>query len=471
MNLKSVLIKRKIPIRALLSALALLLLLAIALPCNGTQRANPTSDSIEQSGANESQSAQGAAKTVHSANTRVETPKEKKTKDWWDKATVISQFFAGVVIAVVGLLITYTIQKTQVRASRETAGAQMKSAEYRAKEERKLQQGQLTAQLVQHLVSNSDVEREIALVALSGSVPENKYNSVTEILARDDASPKVRKAAIEQLGLSTDARVAQTLGGIVADPGRPKIERDLAIHSASRVSVSSDLLPGTFVLAASSSIASDQLGGGVFTHFLIKGLSGEADVNTDGTITANEIKEYLMDQVRTYSSIEGLPTQSPQAWMHGSVDLPILGEQARYSELIGVVVGVADFSHSDVSSLPYSSNDAKALYDLLGASQIPTPRLRLLIDEDATYKNVFDAILAAASDSSTDSLFIFYFSGHGIVNASGEASLVAFDSDPKLESSTINITQIKAALQHSAARARVLFLDSSYSGLVTRGIK
>jgi HEAT repeats len=217
----------------LLLALSLFLVVSHALPDSGAPPTKTESGLGTQASADAPHSTPGPKAGEGTAQLGLVTANDPKPKDWWDKASVISQFFAGVVIAVVGLLITYTIQRTQIRTSQETARAEIESAEVRAKEDRRLQQGQLTAQLVEHLTSESEAVREIAIVALRESVPEEIYDAVAVVLARADDSAPVRKTAIQQLGRSSGTRVAQTLGEIATDPERPEAERYLAFGSAS----------------------------------------------------------------------------------------------------------------------------------------------------------------------------------------------------------------------------------------------
>jgi len=61
------------------------------------------------------------------------------------------------------------------------------------------------------------------------------------------------------------------------------------------------------------SMESDQWGGGhgVFTHFLIKGLNGEADLNKDGTVTAGELFQYVREQVQKATTMDQTPVALP----------------------------------------------------------------------------------------------------------------------------------------------------------------
>ena len=48
-----------------------------------------------------------------------------------------------------------------------------------------------------------------------------------------------------------------------------------------------------------------ELGHGIFTYYLIEGLKGKADLNRDGTVTLQELYEYLAEQVTKRSRSVG----------------------------------------------------------------------------------------------------------------------------------------------------------------------
>ena len=59
-----------------------------------------------------------------------------------------------------------------------------------------------------------------------------------------------------------------------------------------------------FLLSSKSeefSLESQGLHQGIFSHFLIKGLSGDADKNADKLVTLDELYSFVYEKVRTYS--------------------------------------------------------------------------------------------------------------------------------------------------------------------------
>lgn len=69
--------------------------------------------------------------------------------------------------------------------------------------------------------------------------------------------------------------------------------------------------PGTALLMSSksseTSLESSGLRQGVFSHFLIRGLRGEADGDTDGVVTVQELYSYIYDNVRSYTGMRQSP--------------------------------------------------------------------------------------------------------------------------------------------------------------------
>jgi hypothetical protein len=68
-------------------------------------------------------------------------------RDFWDKADVIAKFLSSVVIAVIGIAITWSIQQTQIRTNEAIARAQIEAGRAKAADDRRLQESQITVQL------------------------------------------------------------------------------------------------------------------------------------------------------------------------------------------------------------------------------------------------------------------------------------------------------------------------------------
>jgi uncharacterized caspase-like protein len=58
----------------------------------------------------------------------------------------------------------------------------------------------------------------------------------------------------------------------------------------------------------------DGIKSGVFSHFLIRGLTGEAEKNMDGLVSVSELFDYVFEQVRRFTQNK----QSPV--LYGEID-------------------------------------------------------------------------------------------------------------------------------------------------------
>jgi uncharacterized caspase-like protein len=56
------------------------------------------------------------------------------------------------------------------------------------------------------------------------------------------------------------------------------------------------LVPGT-----ETSLETDGLSSGVFSHYVIRGLKGEADANNNGIITISELQKYVISKVKEHT--------------------------------------------------------------------------------------------------------------------------------------------------------------------------
>jgi len=92
----------------------------------------------------------------------------------------------------------------------------------------------------------------------------------------------------------------------------------------------SDLaLEGRLILSAAAegqeAFESEGLGHGVFTHFILEGLEGNADLNGDSQITAWELYEYVAREVPGYVRAERGEEQTPQITGEGDVRVVVAG--------------------------------------------------------------------------------------------------------------------------------------------------
>lgn len=154
---------------------------------------------------------------------------------------------------------------------------------------------------------------------------------------------------------------------------------------------------------------------------------------------------------------------------------PLFGaETLDYSKVCGVAAGVLQWK----DAAAFHSFDAdnrldRVLYDTfvrLGASP---SRFVLLLDKQATLSAILSQIASAAATGSADSIFVFYYAGHGMKNA-GQVYFANYDIDSRSPASTgLTPAAIAKAVYDNFRGKRVILLaDCCYSGALneTAGI-
>jgi len=125
-----------------------------------------------------------------------------------------------------------------------------------------------------------------------------------------------------------------------------------------------------------------------------------------------------------------------------------------------VFVGIDRHQHPDVPELGGARRDATALWALF-TDTIPGLFGRLLVDDQATLREVKDAIVGTLERAESDDVVVLSFAGHG----SPDGSLVLFDSDPAdLAGTALSMTVLADAFRTTKAKVVLCILDCCFSG-------
>ena len=319
---------------------------------------------------------------------------------------------------------------------------------------------------MEHLASGSALKKQIAIVALRRSIPPDMYQDVITIVVKSDSDPEVRKTAIEQARTLRDfaPAVVQAIAQAAGDSNRPVEERKIATDMTHLIGLRSMAPSSTFVLSSASGAEytreSVALGGGVFTNYLLQGLAGKADVSRDGNIRFLDLSNFVTQQVKQ-------ATNGAQTPFYASADASqpnpvIFGPTATYSKIVAVVVGNSQY-RAPTLELKYGASDAKRFADFLKAKGAI---VHLVLD--ATRVQTLQALDAARADADTDSLELFYYSGHAVSNVEGDSWLLPtdakIDSIDDLRLTGISTEELKAIFAKPSARAQILFLEGAFGG-------
>ncbi len=137
---------------------------------------------------------------------------------------------------------------------------------------------------------------------------------------------------------------------------------------------------------------------------------------------------------------------------------PIPVDHNEEVKIWAVVVGAAQYSH--MPALRYTDDDAYQVYAFLKSPEggaLPDQQVKLLIDEDATKKNILNAMRTVFLRADQNDVILFYFSGHGL-----QGSFLPVDFDGY--NNQLKHTEIKGLLEQSLAKHKLVLADACHSG-------
>jgi len=186
------------------------------------------------------------------------------------------------------------------------------------------------------------------------------------------------------------------------------------------------------------------------------------------------------------------PVPSPHAPFTTVAQTQKLTEPERsgdaYRSKIGlqwaVVIGISRYKYAgeNLPNIRFADKDAEAFYSFLiseHGGKFSKVNTRLLLNEDATYKNMREALFDFLKKAIEEDIVYIYFSGHGSPEPDNRDNLylLPYDTDPaRIASTAFPMRDVEAALAHHIKARRVLvFADACHSGGVggdfgTKGI-
>lgn len=137
-----------------------------------------------------------------------------------------------------------------------------------------------------------------------------------------------------------------------------------------------------------------------------------------------------------------------------------------------VVIGVSSYNDTRIPNLRYASADAKSFYNWLispkGGRYAPA-RIKLLLNEKATYENMKDAICLWLKQALSEDTVIIYFAGHGSPDSPDSPdNLFLLPYDVKYDRISVTgfpMWDIESALKRFIKSKKVVIItDACHSG-------
>ncbi len=94
----------------------------------------------------------------------------------------------------------------------------------------------------------------------------------------------------------------------------------------------------------------------------------------------------------------------------------VINNLAKPGNTYAVIAGISKYENAGITQLDFAHKDAQVFADYLkskAGGSVPEDNIRLLLNENATYAAIYDALNWLLETCQKDDLVYFYFSGHG----------------------------------------------------------
>jgi hypothetical protein len=147
------------------------------------------------------------------------------------------------------------------------------------------------------------------------------------------------------------------------------------------------------------------------------------------------------------------------------------------SQKWAVIIGISEYKYAgrnDLTHLIFADDDAKAFARLLRNLGWNQGHMRLLVNEEATQRNIIIALESWLTKAGSDDQVVLFWSGHGFPDPEDPEKVyfVCYDTDISIPATGYRMDRVRDALEERRTRNVVVFADTCHAGkLITRGEK
>jgi len=189
-------------------------------------------------------------------------------------------------------------------------------------------------------------------------------------------------------------------------------------------------------------------------------------------IVANLPKNDAMDAVSNFIdqgfNSPNRPSNTPNQGSHSQTSTTAVAQVVKSNMKVWVViVGVAKYKDKN-NNLNFTIDDAYKMYAFYKSPEggsLPDRQISLLINEDATRKNVLKALNDIYIQAGKEDAIIFYFAGHGSKNAFITYEYGDISSD---RSGVLMHDELRKVFDNSKARYKYIIADACHSGSIAQ---
>lgn len=175
----------------------------------------------------------------------------------------------------------------------------------------------------------------------------------------------------------------------------------------------------------------------------------------------------------TYAVTPSVPRISDQGAVAAARRSALDVEGKRFA----VVIGISEYEDPEIPDLEFADDDAQAFYDFLrsdraGLGGIPEENIRLLLNDDGTYRNMRSALYTFLEQATDDDVVYIYIAAHGAPNPNRPDDLFILPHDAEavnIAGTGFPMTDVNESIRKLYARHTVLLTDACHSGGIGMG--
>lgn len=192
-----------------------------------------------------------------------------------------------------------------------------------------------------------------------------------------------------------------------------------------------------------------------------------------------DIVQVLFDKASSKNSVE--VAVSGNSDIDNSLNISSINDTSFHSTVVrndtswAVIIGISEYQFSGksgLSNLIFADDDAKAFARSLHNIGWSESHIKLLINEQATERNIKIALRSWLTKAGPDDQVILFWAGHGFADPEDpeKVYLAAYDTDIGIPATGYRMDEVRSALEEIGSKNVVLFADTCHAGkLITRG--
>ena len=136
---------------------------------------------------------------------------------------------------------------------------------------------------------------------------------------------------------------------------------------------------------------------------------------------------------------------------------------------IAIIIGTGEYDDQGLADLQGPAQDAMRLTKFLQDQRLGKYEVKMFVNSSS--QSVNKAIEKFFSNTSRDDTVLFYYSGHGVKDASGRLYFSTTDtSRDMLRSTAVSASFVNEVMNESRSKNQIMLLDCCFSGSFARGL-